>query len=214
MKRFAVTQVRSLAIGMALALGLAQVAGAQPVPTDPVSVFVTYLRAVSAGDVEGALALFADDAVLTIIPPPPGTSGHWVGKEAIREQLVYGKENGVKGEPIGAPQVEGNRVTARSKVTNRFFLEWGVAPVQFTSEAVIQNGKLTSFTNTMDPSERERVAAAAAAYEQARAGQQPAGMPRTGENQHLVPWWLAVVAGIMATIAGLCLRHKLVARGD
>jgi hypothetical protein len=211
MKRFANIWARSLVLGIALALGLPQVAGAQPAPpSDPLSVFGAYVRALSAGDVEGALALFAEDAVLTITPPPPGTSGHWEGKAEIREQLIYGRENSVRSEPMGAPQIEGNKVTVRLKVTNKFFVEWGVAPVQFTAEAVIENGKLKSFTNTMDPSERERVAAAARAYEQAQSAQLPGGMPRTGSEAGPMLFLLLLGLGALAAIAGVGLRRDTI----
>lgn len=68
----------------------------------------------------------------------------------------------------------------RRRYSNDFFQMLGIAPVQFTTEATIEGGKITSFVTTIVPSEQGRVGAAAKAYQAAHAAPAPAGMPQTG----------------------------------
>jgi hypothetical protein len=204
----------ALLVGVGVALCSAHESAAlvldQGQPSDPVSVLTAYLRAVGT-DVNAALAMFTDDATLRISPPPPGTTGLWTGKEEIRQGLEYSIQHNVKGEIVGAPKIEGNKVTFASKVTNSFFQEWGVAPVAFTTEAVIEGGKIKSFTNTMDASEQARVSAAAQAHQPHPSAQAPAGMPRTGGETvgELARWIVSglALAALCLIIAGATIRH-------
>ena len=52
--------------------------------SNPLSVVNAWVVALNAGDIDGALSYVADDAVVTIVPPAPGTSGVFTGKEEIR----------------------------------------------------------------------------------------------------------------------------------
>ena len=51
---------------------------------DPLSIANAWNDALNAGDIDTALSYLADDAVLTFIPPTPGTTGVLTGKEQIR----------------------------------------------------------------------------------------------------------------------------------
>ena len=199
MKWLLTTRLWPLALAIGLALGLGQAAAAQAQPTDPVSVVTTYVREFPG---DAALDLLSDDAVITIIPPPPGTSGVWTGKEEIRSKLVpFARGQNARAEIVGSPVVEGNKVTARVMVQANDFRRLGVGPVEHRYEVVVEGGKIKSETATMIPSERERVAAAAAAAaQQAQAGQ-PAGMPRTGAPYQALP--IALLFAILAVAAGL-----------
>jgi hypothetical protein len=127
----------------------------------------------AAADPEAAIRLLADDVTIRIVPPPPGQSGVWTGKEEARGFLEFTKAQNVERELVGAWQVEGNTVSGTVMVTNKDFTAWGVAPVEHTLEAVVDDGEITSWTSTMSPAERERVGAARAAY-------QPETMPGAG----------------------------------
>lgn len=197
----------ALALAMGL-VGLAQASGSRPAAaapalaqaSDPISVVTTYVREYPG---DAALDLLSDDAVVTIVPPPPGTSGVWTGKEAIRTGLFpFARSQNSRPEIIGSPVVEGNKVTARVMVQTNDFRRLGVGPVEHTNEAVVEGGKIKSFTSTMIPSERERVAAAA------RAAQPPAGMPRTGGEQSWGLTALLLILAAVATTAGGILRRK------
>ena len=52
--------------------------------TDPESVIRAIIDAQNAKNIDAALALIADDTVITLIPPPPDSTGVFTGKEEIR----------------------------------------------------------------------------------------------------------------------------------
>lgn len=170
--------------------------------SDPLAVVNAYLA--NLNDVDAALALVADDAVISIVPPPPNTPGGvWRGKEQIRQYLEFGIMQDTKDEPVGSAQVEGDKVTMTVMVLVNDFRQWGIGAVQHTVEAVVQGGKIKSLDYVMAPAERGRVAAAAQAY---FASHPPAGMPRTGGEQPM-PFSTLVVLGMVAALVGLSLRR-------
>jgi hypothetical protein len=198
----------AVAIGFAAGGGQAARAGAAQ-PSDPASLLAAFARAV--GDpqaIDTALGLVADDMVLRITPAPPGTPGLWTGKDEVRQALQYASENAVHGVLQGSPQVNGNTATATVMMSNRFLVAWGVAPVKFNTELVAEGGKIKSFTNTIAPEERQRVATAAQAYQAAQAGQAPAGMPRTGGSDPGGAPPALLVLGVLCLIAGVAARRR------
>ena len=50
---------------------------------DPASVVEAIYAAVEAGDIDAALEMLAEDAVLTLVPPPAGMDSTFIGKEEI-----------------------------------------------------------------------------------------------------------------------------------
>jgi len=154
MKRNMKTMVGSLALALGMAMSMGQAAGAQAVsPADPASVALAFEKAVGV-DVDAGLALVADDAVLRITPAPQGTPGLWTGKDEIRQALQYSVVHLVKREVVGTPQVNGNNVTYNTMVSNDFFQRLGVAPVQFSTQATVEGGKIKSIVTTIAPSEQ------------------------------------------------------------
>jgi LPXTG-motif cell wall-anchored protein len=110
---------------------------------------------------------------------------------------------------VGAPQVNGNKATDTVLTTNDFFLMIGVAPVQFTTEATIDNGKITSFVSNIVPSEGGRVAAAAKAFQAAHAAPAPTGMPQTGTGAPVSTILLGLLMmALFLVTAGLVLRRS------
>jgi hypothetical protein len=208
-KRFWKTQAWSLLLAMVLAIGWAQAVGAQTYnhaqaqASDPATVAAAFL-AIYASDPEGTLALMTDDAVAAIVPPPPGTSGVWSGKEQLRQWNAFRGQQAASVQVIAGPQVEGNKVTMTVTVLVNDFRKWGLGPVEHTYEIVVEDGKVKSFTAIMAPSERAKVQAAAAAY---FAANPPAGMPRTGQYQLLLLFVL-FTAGALAVVAGLYARIR------
>lgn len=183
---------------------------AQP-SADPAVLLAGFEKAAfgNTQDIDAALALMSDDAVLTVAPAPPGTPGVWTGKAQIRQALLYNKQHGVKRDNVGSPVVDGNKATTMSMVTNDFFLLWEVAPVEHSTVVVAENGKIKTYTSTMSPSEQARVGAAAKAYQAAQAtqqGQANLGMPNTGESD------LTVIVAVLLLAAGLLLTLGLTIR--
>jgi hypothetical protein len=181
----------------------ARLAYEQAQASDPATVAMTFLNSLP-GDPEATLALMTDDAVATIIPPPPGTSGVWSGKEELRQWSAFRKGQASSIQVVGSPQVEGNKVTLKVMIDTNNFRNWGVGAVEHTYEIVVEGGKVKSLTSIMAPSERERVQAAAAAY---LAANPPTGMPRTG-GPLILPFIFAI--GMVTLIAGALLRRRKV----
>ena len=195
-------------MALAALMGLGAGHAAAQAPTDPASVLVAFEKTVGV-DVDAGLALMADDAVLKITPAPQGTTGLWTGKVEIRQALEYARDNNVHHQFPTAPSVDGNKVTAIALLTNSAFQQWGVAPVQFSSEAIVEGGKIKSFTNTIVPSELARVAAGAKAFQAAHAAPAPTGMPQTGSGAPMstVLPGLLMMALCLVT-AGLVVRRS------
>ena len=82
---------------------------------------------------------------------------------------------------------------------------WCRCRFKHSFEGVVEGGKVKSFTASIVPEERQRVADAARAYAQSQ-GQVPAGMPRTGAGQDALFQALALLAA-MAAVAGLTVRR-------
>lgn len=208
MKRLATMWTGAFVLGTVLVLGLTDVAGAQNAPpNDPAAVLSAFERAAFANphDLDAALGMFAADGVLRIVPPPPGTTGVWTGREQIRQGLQYGSEHKVQRANVGSPQVDGNTLSTTAMVTNDFFAAWGVAPVEHSTELVVEGGKIKAYISTMVPAERERVAAAARAFQARQAAAPPVALPSTGVTP-ILP--LAAATALVVLIAGVALRKR------
>jgi hypothetical protein len=161
--------------------------------TDPMSVIDAWVAALNAGDIDGALSYLADDTVVTIVPPAPGTSGVYTGKGEIR-----GWYEGTVGEhgvtTLSDCQVDGETVTCVNTYCGDSFTSMGLDSVVAEWVAVVRDGKLHSYTWTMSD---ESLAALMAAMP-------PQAMPVTGGTA--VPLYdiVAVLGGLMC-IGGLSL---------
>ena len=172
--------------------------GAVAQGTDPAAVMAAFSTAAPNPDAQ--VALVADDVTITI-----AFDGRvWTGKEQARQFLGIMKMINARRELVGAWQVNGNAVSGTVMVTNANFEAWGVGRVEHTLEGVVEEGKLTSWTATMSPAERPRVAAGR------DAAQPPAALPATGGSVSAgVLTWLLAVAGLMLAL-GLALRYTRV----
>lgn len=165
--------------------------------TDPESVIRAIIDALNAKNIDAALALVADDAVITLIPPPPGTTGVFTGKEEIRgwwEQYVA--DNSVT--ELSDFQVDGDNATWSAEIWADEFRALGVAPLDYRGEGIVQGGLLKSYTWKMTDQSLEKLGAAVAA------------LPVTGGV--LFPTHALVVAlGGLALLGGvvLALLHRL-----
>lgn len=178
-RSFTKTLSWSVLLAIGLTLGLARLAGAQSA-NDPALALAAFEKVAfgSTQDIEAALNLLSDDAVVTVKPAPPGTSGVWTGKAAIRGFLQLNKQQDVKRETVGSPQVEGNKVTSSVMITNKLYDSLGLGAVGHTTEVVVENGKIKSFLSMQTQAEQARFVAA-----QQRAAQRPAAVPNTGQGQ-------------------------------
>jgi ketosteroid isomerase-like protein len=87
------------------------------VPTEPGAV-VEYLYTVLLDDLDAAVALFAEDAVISISPPPSPAGGTYEGLDAIRNKLRQARAN-MESMELTDLEVEGDTVTFNDSVVQR-----------------------------------------------------------------------------------------------
>lgn len=144
-KYLTVTLLLAMVLGL---FGASTAAVAQEM--EPAAVVEAVYAAVSANDIEGAVALLADDAVLTLVPPPEGLDGTFVGKEEIGawfESLAA--ENGRF--EFSDVSVEGNTATMKLTFYSDFFDNAVAGPAEFDGAAVVQDGLWKSVSWVFTP---------------------------------------------------------------
>jgi predicted ester cyclase len=113
---------------------------------DPETVVRTIFTLLTAGDIDGALALIADNSVSVFLPPPPGFENA-MGKEQLREWWTeFNRRNGTV--EITELYVHGDKVAFTVNVSEDFFTSLGVAPMVGNMVAIVQRGQLQSATIT------------------------------------------------------------------
>ena len=195
-------KARVIAVMMSVALLALPVTLCAQEP-DAMSVINAWLEAVNAGDIDAALSYLADDAVVQIVPPAPGTSGVFSGKEEIRgwyEALVA--QHG--GATLSDCQVDGEKVTCVNAYWEDSLRSLGLDSIVGEWVAVVREGKLQSYTFTQSD---ESLAAMMAAMT-------PAVMPEAGGPAFPTYAVVAILGGLIC-IGGLGLgmlqshRHRV-----
>jgi ketosteroid isomerase-like protein len=159
--------------------------------TDPVDVVMALQEATQAGDIEAQLALFADDAVYTLIPPAPGMSGPLVGKDAIRARREELPALNAQSS-IEIRQVDGDTVTALSRYSDDDLRGMSIDFIEGIEEYVIQDGKISTYTWTITDESLANLMAATPS---------PEALPETGGKAFT--YLLVIVLGALAVVAGL-----------
>lgn len=122
----------------------------QPSPT-PLSnrqIVLDLAERVNAGDVEGSLAHFADDAVLYIVGLPPTGIEVYRGKEEIRAFWEDNVANHFQWG-VSVAGASGNGVRALVKTWHDFTRELGVAPLEWVDVYEVKGGRITSYAGTI-----------------------------------------------------------------
>lgn len=110
-------------------------------------------------DLEAALATFTDDAVVTLVPPPPGQRPVSRGKAEIREFLAAN----MAGFHVDSRDYE---VTGPDSlrwigvISNDLFRQLGLDGLETVTEATFQGDKLRAFTVTFTPQALAQIGAA------------------------------------------------------
>jgi hypothetical protein len=125
---------------------------------DPLQVMEAYDLALNEGNVDGALALFADDAILTT------QQGELVGKEQIRTWLERVVAQNSRVEPVNR-QVSGDTVTWQSNFFRKDIATLSNEPLAANAEAVVQAGKIKSFSSILTDEAQAKLVAAQPAPE-------------------------------------------------
>jgi hypothetical protein len=162
---------------------------------DPLSVMKASLDAINAGNVDVAVATFADDAVFTT------PTGSFKGKDQIRRAIMADVANHVQIEATNF-QVAGDKVTYSFKQSNDRLRGLGIDFINGNTEAIIQNGKIMSLAGTLTPESRATIQKAMAAA--------PQVMPNTGATD-LPNAMLLLALGSLGVLvgAGIKVRQRL-----
>ena len=114
--------------------------------TVPISAIVMgAAEQLNAGDLEGSLAYWDDDAIFYIFGLPPTGTEIYQGKEQIRTVLEENVASHFK-EEIEINSVMGDVVRARTTTWHDFTREIGVAPLEAIEVYVVEDGKIQSLT--------------------------------------------------------------------
>jgi SnoaL-like domain len=153
-------RLRSLGGLIIVMLGAAVVSQAVEVqPDDPPAVLQRYIDAQNAGNVEAALALWAENGVMT------NTRGRtFTGTEELRRFIQGNVARKIRQEPESIETV-GEKVTWVNRESNDAYRKLKVAPVQQNSEIIVQEGHITSWVNYFPADEIARIAQACATPE-------------------------------------------------
>lgn len=140
---------------------------------DPFSVINALDATLNAGNVDSALALFADDATVQQSPSQPGATDVYQGKAAVRTFLANVVAQNIHFDRAAPRQVVGERVTWINNTAIDPWRKLGIAPLQGQGDATVHGGKIVSLTITLTPDSLAKLQGAAAAAP-------PSGPPRTG----------------------------------
>ena len=136
---------------------------ATSVPTpDHGATIKSLVDTLNVGNVDAAMAFFADDATQTQTPPPSGQPGVRTGKDQIR-----GFYNGLVADHFSVElsnvKAIGDKVTYTCSFSTDTYKKMGVAPIVTNEEAVFTGGKIKSQTITVSPESLAKIQAAMAA---------------------------------------------------
>ena len=135
--------------------------GLNPSPgaTSPWEILQDSLKPFRAADLEGALAYWADDAVVKLIGPPPGQPDTYAGKQQLRGWFgsLFAEHFEIQEELI---QAEGDTLTVKALTWSDPTRHLGIAPLEATEVYVFKNGKIASLTWTISPESHAKLQAA------------------------------------------------------
>ena len=106
------------------------------------------IERMNAGDVEGSLAYFADDATAYIIGLPPTGIEFYIGKDQIRTLWQDSVANHFQWETEIA-SVEGSIVYVQAKTWHDFTRQLEVAPLEYIDVYEVKDGKITTYGTTI-----------------------------------------------------------------
>jgi ketosteroid isomerase-like protein len=163
--------------------------------TDSLAVVTALYEAVNARDIEAALALYADGAVIYMPVPPPNMPDTYTGKEEIRGWIENEVVRNTEYQLVGT-EVDGNTVVATTSVADDVLRSFGLTSLEQKDEFTILDGRITARTHVFTEESLAKLAAAAAA------------LPETGGLglAGLLPFWLGV-GGLAIIALGLGLRR-------
>ena len=184
-QRWPVVAPLLIAIGLLILPALAvptRADHARPIAADDqAAVVAAYVAAVNAGDLEGILALYADDAVHVALPTADGSAGVCVGKEQFRRSYEQAVANGERLEVAGGTLAgAGDRATFVARLASGPWRELGIEALEANVEAVVEGGRIATHVVMLTPaSVRELLAVQGTGPTQL-----PASEPEADQHRH------------------------------
>jgi len=126
--------------------------GNTPTPdlkNDPrVKIVLDMVAKLNAGDVDGSLAYFSDDAMSYFIGMPPTGIEVYHGGEGLRPTWEYATGDNFRWE-VEIESVEYDNVKANTHTYMNFTEQLGVAPNDFVEYFHVEDGKITNYASVM-----------------------------------------------------------------
>jgi hypothetical protein len=147
--------MRTAAVWLTLAvLATNGVGVARSAEADAPALVAALMAAERRTDLDGAMALFADDAVIT-----NATGWRLTKRDELR--WFINSEIWLRDTfDLNEVEAHGNWVTWIEMAAGAFYQDIGVAPVRYAFEAEVKNGHLTSIVSYIPTQEIKRIAAA------------------------------------------------------
>jgi hypothetical protein len=117
---------------------------------NPLAVVEAFNAASNAGDLDRMLEFFADDAVLTTLPPPAELAHSiFAGKVQIRAWFAPQMQH----LHIAPRNLRANGTTVgwEATIASDMFRQLGIDSFEVRAEAVVENGQMTALTVTQTP---------------------------------------------------------------
>ena len=104
----------------------------------------------NAGDVESALAYWAEAATVALIGYPPTVRDSYNGREQVRGWLnkLAARHYRIQ---VKVLKVQGNAVTTRTEMWSDWIMQLDVAPLVATEVYLVNDRKITQLTSTISP---------------------------------------------------------------
>jgi hypothetical protein len=120
----------------------------QPAPEAISNTVQKMVERMNAGNLEGSLAYFADDALAYIVGLPPTGMEVYAGKEQIRALWKDSIDNHFQWE-IEITSVEDNIVSVKAKTWHDFTRQLGVAPLEYSDVYEFKDDKIVTYATTI-----------------------------------------------------------------
>jgi hypothetical protein len=122
-----------------------------PAPTDPAplsntDVVLAMVERLNAGDVEGSLGYFTDDAMVYLMGFPPTGIEVYGGKEQIRTLWEDSVANHFEWEVV-ITKAQGNDVFVQAQTWHDFTSAIGVAPLAYTDVYEVVEGRIVTYSS-------------------------------------------------------------------
>lgn len=133
-----------------------------PQGTDPGTVTNALIAAENSGNMDAALALFADDAVVIAAPTSAQDSGIYSGKAAV---TTYWQGQFAQHPKLSSPfvvQLASDMTIANISITGDDIAKLNIGPLNAYAYVVVQDGKIEQFMPNLTPASAAKVAAATA----------------------------------------------------